>query len=57
MITGFIAGVIGASILWFFIWRNNKKTFLTDLEIINTLLPQTAIDKIADILKKYKVLK
>ena len=32
MITSFVVGAVVASIIWFFVWRNNKNSFATKLE-------------------------
>jgi hypothetical protein len=50
-----VFGAIVASIVWFFVWRNNKKDFVTAIEAVDlTGLPQRIIDEINRILAKYK---
>ena len=35
----FCAGVIVSSIVWFFVWRNNKKAFEAKIEALSNMIP------------------
>ena len=35
LIIGILIGAVGVSVLWFFVWRNNKQKFIEALEELN----------------------
>ncbi|KKM86033.1 hypothetical protein LCGC14_1282970 [marine sediment metagenome] len=41
LLVGIIIGTIGASIVWFFVWRNNKKKFMQTIIDIDSLTDLT----------------
>lgn len=45
MIIGFIAGVVVASVAWFFVWRNNKIEFEKQITTLNKVVGK-AIEKV-----------
>jgi arginine exporter protein ArgO len=50
----FLLGALAASVVWFFIWRNNKKQFVSALETIDrTKLPAELVTQFASIFGKY----
>ncbi len=50
-----LAGAVAASVVWFFVWRNNKKEFASVLEAIDlTGIPQKIADEIKKLLEKYR---
>lgn len=48
-IIGFIVGVVATSVVWFLVWRNNKKKFVEALEGIND---SDVVNKIKKLLGK-----
>ena len=38
-IFSFVGGAICASIVWFFVWRNNKKAFEAKIEALSNMIP------------------
>jgi hypothetical protein len=60
-ISSLVVGVIISSIVWFFVWRNNKKLFVSTLENVNKYLPETLpkeiLDKVKLELQKFGLIK
>lgn len=52
MIIAFILGAVCASVVWFFVWRNNKKKFVDTLNDINVVV--TSVEENSELADKVK---
>ena len=49
-------GFVAASVIWFFVWRNNKSQFADALDLIDKSgIPQDAVTKVKSALAKLSV--
>ena len=49
---GLVVGAVGASVVWFFVWRNNKQKFIEALQELNTVA--SSVQENTMLAKKFK---